>query len=256
MWFAWRNKFNLLTLTLAVALASFFLNIKGIKQDSNAAFYSPQTRFWELLSGSLLAWLVIYKKNGFTRYSSKIDGLLSMLVYREAVESNGKTLSNVIAFLGSFFLVYGFWRITKNVSFPGKWAVIPVLGTVLIILAGPKAWINRKILSNKIAVWFGLISFPLYLWHWPLLSFARIVEGEALSREVRIIVVVLAIFLAWLTCKLVERPLRLGKRGKFKVTVLAALMAFVCLVGSITYQKDGLEFRISNFTRISNAAGE
>lgn len=240
LWFAWKRKFNLLTLTVIVALISFSLNLKGIKQDSVATFYSPQTRFWELLSGSLLAWFAIYKKKAFLSYTLKIDSWLAKVVYREPVEADGKTLSNVIAFVGSLLLVYGFWQITKEVSFPGKWAVIPVLGAILIILAGPKAWVNRKILSNKLAVWFGLISFPLYLWHWPLLSFARIIESEVPSRNMRIAAVVLSIVLAWITYKLVERPLRFGKYSKVKVTVLVVLMTIVGSVGYYTYSKVNL----------------
>lgn len=246
LWFAWKRKFNLLTLTVIVALISFGLNLKGIKQDSVATFYSPQTRFWELLSGSLLAWFAIYKKIFFASYKLKIDDWLSRVVFRKSVEADGKTLSNVIAFVGSLLLVYGFWRITKEVSFPGKWAVIPVLGAILIILAGPKAWINRRILSNKVAVWFGLISFPLYLWHWPMLSFARIVEGEVPSRSIRIAAVVLSVVLAWLTYKLVERPVRLGKGEKAKVAILVVLMAVVGYVGYNAHERDGLRFRFKS----------
>jgi peptidoglycan/LPS O-acetylase OafA/YrhL len=245
LWFAWKRKFNLLTLTVIIALISLSLNLKGIKSDSVATFYSPQTRFWELLCGSILAWFAIYKKNAFHSYTLKIDGWLAKVIYREPIEADGKTLSNLIAFIGGLLLAYGFWRITKEVRFPGKWAVIPVVGAILIILAGPKAWINRKILSNKIAVWFGLISFPLYLWHWPLLSFARIVEGEVPSRNIRIAAVVLSIVLAWLTYKLVERPIRLGKAGKAKVSVLVVLMALVGALGYDTYIKDGYDARSS-----------
>jgi hypothetical protein len=140
-------------------------------------------------------------------------------------------------------LLYGFWRINKELSFPGKWALVPVLGAVLIITAGSKAWVNRTILSNKIAVWFGLISFPLYLWHWPLLSFARIVESEVPSRHIRVAAVALSIILAWLTYKLVERPIRFGQYGKAKVAVLVVLMAVVGYVGYNTYSHDGLKFR-------------
>jgi hypothetical protein len=126
---------------------------------------------------------------------------------------------------------------------------VPVLGTVLIIIAGSKAWVNRTILSNKVAVWFGLISFPLYLWHWPLLSFTRIVEGEVPSRNIRIAVLVLSVVLAWLTYKLVERPLRFGKYDKAKVAVLVTLMTIIGYVGYNTYQREGLTFR---FNRLSN----
>ena len=219
LWFAWKRKFNLLSITVVVVVASFILNLKGVKQDMVATFYSPQTRFWELLSGSFLAWFTLYKKDAFTGIKSKIDVWLSRIVCSEKQDNDGRTLSNVISFVGLFLLLYGFWRINKELSYPGKWALVPVLGAVLIITAGSKAWVNRTILSNKLAVWFGLISFPLYLWHWPILSFARIVESEVPSRNIRIAAVVLSIALAWLTYKLVERPIRFGNYSKVKVTV-------------------------------------
>lgn len=243
LWFAWKRKFNLLTITSVVAIATFVLNIKGIEQDMVATFYSPQTRFWELLCGSLLAWVTLYKKDAFANVEHKLFYWLSRIVYSEKQEADGKTLSNVVSFVGLLLLLYGFWRINKEFTFPGKWALVPVLGAVLIITAGSKPWVNRTILSNKITVWFGLISYPLYLWHWPLLSFARIVEGEVPSRNIRIVAVVLSILLAWVTYKLVERPLRFGKHSKAKVAVLVVLMTIVGYVGYNTFERDGLKFR-------------
>jgi peptidoglycan/LPS O-acetylase OafA/YrhL len=246
LWFAWKSKFNLLTITIVVAVATFILNLKGVKQDMVATFYSPQTRFWELLSGSLLAWFTLYKKDAFSNIKSKIDIWLSLIVYSEKREGDGKTLANLLSFVGLCLLLYGFWRINKELSFPGKWALVPVLGAALIITAGSKAWVNRKILSNKVAVWFGLISFPLYLWHWPILSFARIVESEVPSRNIRIAAVVLSTALAWLTYKLVERPLRFGNYSKVKVTVLVILMNIVGFLGYNNFSRDGLPFREFN----------
>lgn len=243
LWFAWKRNFNLLTITIIVALISFILNIKGIKQDVVSTFYSPQTRFWELLSGSLLAWITLYKKGAYQIVRSKLVGWLDTVVYSNRQKSDGKTLSNALSFVGSFLLVYGFWKINRDFSFPDKWAVIPVLGAVLIISAGQKAWVNRTILSNKVSVWFGLISFPLYLWHWPLLSFARIVESEVPSRNIRITAVLLSIVLAWLTYKLVERPIRFGKHNKAKVCVLVFLMIMLGYIEYKTYSQDGLDFR-------------
>jgi peptidoglycan/LPS O-acetylase OafA/YrhL len=243
LWFAWKRKFNLLTLTVIVAVTSFALNIKGVWQDSVATFYSPQTRLWELMSGSILAWFALYKQNTYTNIKLKLDNWPTKAFYREDVEIDGTTLSNVFSFLGFLLLAYGFWRISTTVSFPGWWAVVPVSGTVLVILAGSNAWINRKILSNKIVVWLGLISFPLYLWHWPLLSFARIVEGEVPGRNIRIAAVSLSVVLAWLTYKLVERPIRSGKHENPKVIVLVVLMAIVGYVGFNTYSHDGLKYR-------------
>jgi peptidoglycan/LPS O-acetylase OafA/YrhL len=190
-----------------------------------------------LLSGSLLAWVTLFKKNGFANVTHKLDYWLSHIIFSEKQEADSKTLSNVLSFVGLLLLVYGFWRINKELSFPGKWALVPVLGAVLIITAGSKAWVNRTILSNKIAVWFGLISFPLYLWHWPILSFARIVEGEIPSRNIRIVAVVLSILLAWLTYKLIERPLRFGKNSKAKVAVLVVLMVVIGGFSYYSYRK-------------------
>ena len=235
LWISWKRKFNLLTITILVTVISFFLNIKGIRQDAVATFYSPQTRFWELLSGSLLAWLTLYKKNEFVIIKNKIEGFLAC---REKQSADGKILSNALSFVGLSLLVYGFWRISKESSFPGKWALVPVLGTLLLLMGGSKAWINRTILSNKIAVWFGLISFPLYLWHWPLLSFVRIVESEVPSLNIRIVAVVLSILLAWLTYKLIERPIRFGKHGSLTVATLSGLAIAIGVTGFVVNKTD------------------
>jgi len=246
LWFAWKRKFNLLTLTIVVALVSFALNLKGIKHDSVATFYSPQTRFWELLSGSTLAWFTLYKKSVYETYKLRIDGWVTRIFYRSEVEADGRIISNFTSIVGCLLLVFGFWRITKDLSFPGNWAVLPVLGAILIILAGPTAWVNRNILSNKIAVWFGLISFPLYLWHWPLLSFARIVIGETPSLNIRISAVAISVFLAWVTFKLVERPIRLGRHTYNMVAVLVVLMAAVGTLGYYTFASNGFPNRVIN----------
>jgi hypothetical protein len=160
-------------------------------------------------------------------------------LYSEKQDYDGKTLANVLSFVGLFLLLYGFWRINKELSFPGKWALVPVLGALFIITAGSKAWVNRTILSNKIAVWFGLISFPLYLWLWPILSFARIVESEVPSRNIRIAAVALSIALAWLTYMLVERPLRFGNYNKIKVMLLVVLMTIIGFCGFYLFSKNG-----------------
>ena len=96
---------------------------------------------------------------------------------------------------------------------------MPTLGAYLIIAAGPSAWLNRNVLANKTLVWFGLISFPLYLWHWPLLSFLRIVESDVPARELRISVVFLSIFLAWITYQVIEKPIRFGKSVPAKTVI-------------------------------------
>ncbi|QWD68084.1 acyltransferase family protein [Polynucleobacter sp. VK25] len=232
LWISWRCKFNLLFIAIMMALASFALNVYGINQDAVATFYSPQTRFWELLSGSLLAWIALYKRAWLGNAEKKIDASLASL-----------KSSNILSIIGFCMLAYGLWSINKDISFPGWWALIPVMGTVLIIAAGSEAIINRLVLSNPLIVWFGVISFPLYLWHWPLLSFARIIEGAVPSLGIRIGACLLAVLLAWVTFKLVESPIRFGKNTKASVVILLSLMTIVGYIGFNTYVRNGLSFR-------------
>ncbi len=242
VWIAWRQKINFLVLTITVASISFILNIVGINSDLIATFYSPQTRFWELLIGSLLAWfsLQVGRNNKY-----KIGDFWLVNSYNDKVDSENR-LANGLSLAGFFLLVSGFWGINKDLNFPGYWALFPVLGSALIISAGANAWLNRKILSNKIAVWFGLISFPLYLWHWPILSFVRIVEGDLTSYKMRICALTFSVALAWLTFRFVENPFRIGKSDKAKAIFLITIMSIVGYIGYNTYIRDGLMFRHAN----------
>ncbi len=233
LYIAWKRKFNLLIITTLIAISSFMLNLKGVKQDTVGTFYSLQTRFWELLSGSLLAYVMILKKEALYYFQKKTG------------EAN-KMFNNSLSFFGLLLILLGVWGINKELSFPGKFALIPIFGTLLIIMAGSQAWANKTILSNKILVWFGLISFPMYLWHWPLLSFTRIVLDEAPSRNIRIGVVILSAVLAWLTYKLVEEPMRSGNHGKIKVAFLVILISIVGFAGYSVYKKNGLTGRNEN----------
>ena len=117
------------------------------------------------------------------------------------------------ALTGILLLTLAVLFITQEKRFPGWWALLPAIGTYLILSAGPYAWFNRTVLSNRVLVWFGLISYPLYLWHWPLLSFIRIAGGQTPLLEIRIGAVLLSVILAWLTYILVEKPIRSGKHG-------------------------------------------
>ncbi len=243
LWLAWKVRFNLLAITGAITVASFGLNIAGAGHDAVATFYSPQTRFWELLAGTLLAWFALYKKTAYASLKLKMNLWLAKVQKREKLDGGGEALPNILSLLGCLLLTYGYWRIDKNLSFPGYWALLPVLGAALIILAGSKAWLNRNILSNRLAVWVGLISFPLYLWHWPLLTFARIATSETPTQKMRIAAVLLSVVLAWLTYKLIEQPVRFGRHGRAMVTSLITLMAMIGFVGGNTYSRDGLKYR-------------
>jgi hypothetical protein len=152
------------------------------------------------------------------------------------------------SFVGLALILASIAAYSAQTPWPGSRAVAPVLGAVLLIAAGPQAWINRKLLATKPMIWIGLISYPLYLWHWPLLSFLRIIEGQMPAREWRIAAVLLSFALATLTYWLVEKPLRYGGRGALKASALSLALALIGYIGYNAFERDGLVFQLKEET--------
>jgi peptidoglycan/LPS O-acetylase OafA/YrhL len=219
---AWRLRANLVTVTAILALLSFVLNAFSVIHHGTAAFYSPLSRAWELLAGALLA-CAAHGKTGPDTPASK---------------------ANLAALLGLALLVFGV-TMTKQEHFPGWRALVPVAAAGLLIAAGQRAWFNRVVLSHPLAVWFGLISYPLYLWHWPLLSFAQIVESHQPAPRIRLAALLLAVVLAWLSYRLLELPLRrLGSsKARAAVALLLVLMTATGLGGWYLFENAGLPQR-------------
>ena len=254
LWFVYKLGGSLLKVCIYLAAASFFLNIYESNIDTAADFYFPQTRFWELMLGSILAWVTLYIPDFSTRTFTKLSEWFSKAYFRDQV-IEAKNLSSSVSVLGLLLLAYGFWYLDKDFVFPGKWALIPVGGTLLVIIAGQEAWVNRVILSNSVAVWVGLISFPLYLWHWPLLTFARIIGSGTPGVSIRVAVVLLSVALAWLTYRLIEQPIRTGPNSRAKVTVLVLLVVMVGFLGFGIFSQSGLSFREVEQINASKSSG-
>ncbi len=217
---AWKRRMKLALLTAVLAGASFLLNVAGVTHRASATFYSPASRAWELLFGALLAGHLLKpgQANAAPRHWQSVLGLA--------------------------LLAIGMVFVTRERHFPGWLALLPTLGALLLIGAGPQAWVNRTLLSNRLMVWFGLISYPLYLWHWPLLSFAQIIESKTPSDAIRAGAIALAVLLAWITYRFIERPLRFGA-GRARVAGLACAMVAVAAIGGFLVQQDGLPKRAS-----------
>jgi peptidoglycan/LPS O-acetylase OafA/YrhL len=201
----------------AVAAASFGLSLLiflGLKEWS---FYSPLPRAWELLAGGLLASRLV---EGAQRQSSPLrDNLLSA--------------AGLAAIIGAAA------ALNKESLFPGAWALLPALGAVLIISA-PNSTVNRVLLSSRAMVAIGLISYPLYLWHWPLLSYLGIIRNGVPNAIEICAVVVVAFVLAWLTFRFVEIPLR---RQPKAVPGLSFALLAVGLAGIATAANSGFAVR-------------
>ncbi|CDZ78169.1 O-acetyltransferase OatA [Legionella massiliensis] len=233
VWFAWRMRFSLLFTIVLVFAISFLLNITTVHYDITAAFYSPQTRFWELLTGSFLAFLTVQNEAGLPRLFSKLN----------QAENKKKLLANIQSMVGIFLIILTLFVLKRGRHFPGWAALLPTIGALLIIGAGAGAWLNRRVLASPIMVWVGLISFPLYLWHWPLLTFPRIITGDLPSVQIRVIAVLMAIFLAWLTYQFIEKPLRANQNKLRSSLALLALMLMIALLGWEGYKTEGFPKR-------------
>ena len=119
-------------------------------------FYLLPYRAWEFLCGALLAWWH----------------------YEKGHEDEVPRWREGMSWAGMGLLVAGMVTINSTAPYPGWRALVPVIGTLLLIEGGKDARANRLLLSHPAVVWVGLISYPLYLFHWPILSFLHIVKGE------------------------------------------------------------------------------
>jgi peptidoglycan/LPS O-acetylase OafA/YrhL len=218
VWRSWRRVWPA---AAVLGIASLALSVYLTATDPTAAFYSPLSRFWELALGGVLA--------GLERERGRV------LVPAPTLVSLG----------GLVMLVASARLFTQSSAFPGMNAVWPVLGSALIIAAGPASWLNRKVLAQPALVAVGLISYPLYLWHWPILSFARIVLAEDLSAAIRFALLAVSVALAVVTYWLIERPVRARRVTLALCGALCAADLVVGLAGWQVFSADGAPGRLA-----------
>ena len=219
LWFGWRLRLSIPLLLATLILASFGLNIFKTDVDKTFAFFALRTRAWELLLGAAIGYAA-----------------LSWRARNDLMAAPDKSL---LSFGGLVAIALGCLSLTRHSQFPGWWALLPVAGTALILSAGPRSWINRKILGHRALVAIGLFSYPLYLWHWALLSFVFVAMDPRPSVGLRAQVVLLSFALAWLTYRFIETPLRRVRQPSRLIAVLSLLMLTVAAFGLFIYREHG-----------------
>ncbi len=191
--------------------------------DPVAAFFLFPFRAWELLTGVLLA---IWMQNGARPKAAWLSwvGLALVLV--------------------SIFTI-------RSAGFPGWQALVPVIGTMLMLAGGDGKTPVNAVLSMKGPVFVGLISYSLYLWHWPVLVLSKYWRDGYASGLEAAAWLGLAVVLAILSWALVERPLRRAKGIKDKVFLGGALTAagVMCVFGAFTFVRDGVPQRFNDDVR-------
>ena len=241
LWACWKARVNMALVLVVIALLSFLTNMLSVQDDAAVAFYSPLSRFWELMIGALLAY---YEKSRGASIAKPGD----TVNFGESQPPGANfqlagLFYGALPWLGLSMVIGAFVFIDEGDQFSGLLALVPVAGAALIVYGGNNYWLNRRVLGSKVLVWVGLISYPLYLWHWPLLSISMIIQGQPATPVIRLSIVVISVVLAWLTFRFIERPVRSTKQGGVKTSVLVILMAVVGAVGLWTFSGEGLPAR-------------
>ena len=244
IWLSFKNRILPSFVIIFLGLLSFLDNLYLFRIDARADFYSPFARLWELLAGAGLASLSQMHSDMTVRH--EWNTCWFRFLRKSSPTSDGRGLDLPLALVGSCFLCAGLLLARSDKPWPGWGGVMPVVGTLALIAAGPANPINRLVLSNPVAVFVGKISYPLYLWHWPLLSFFFIIGGtvNASTLTLRTGLIFLSFFLATLTYVMVERPLRFGLGARSaKLAALIFVMMIVGVAGLSIYYSEGLPNR-------------
>ena len=218
-----KSNMGLHKVLIGLVFASFLLNIIFVKNYQSATFYLPFARTWELGLGGLIAINYFHvNRLGFNK--------------------------NLLSILGLCGVIIPIFSISTQSVFPG-WAVVsPVLGTALLLYTSHSEVLVTRALSMRGLVYLGLISYPLYLWHWPVLSFGRLIKGGELSLLETSFLLLASILLAYATYVLLEKRIRY--LGAKTVIVLCILMAAIGFQGWNTYHREGLGYRLAKNIQI------
>ena len=209
---------------LSVFVASFAYSVVLTPIDPIAAFYLPWSRGWELALGSLIAYREVF--------------------WLDVMPYPSRRIANIGAALGIALMLGAFLFLNEAQAFPGWLAAIPTVGCALVI-AHPHSLPGEVALGNRVAGFFGAISYPLYLWHWPLFAFARIWPGVIPTTPVLFALAGVGVALAALTYRLIEQPIAFPFRRRPFATasILVGMLALTGLAGKLTYDAKGFPSR-------------
>ncbi|HSI24908.1 MAG TPA: acyltransferase family protein [Methylotenera sp.] len=239
---AWRfiGKRWIVGMLFVGALASLAASEWALTRFSSASFYLLPTRGWELLIGALAAFFLFSKADTVNKPSQ-----LPFIV------------SQAASLLGLLLITYAVFVYDKFTLFPGLNALVPTIGTVMIILfANPLTYVG-KILGSKLLVGIGLISYSAYLWHQPLFSFARYGSIEEPSKILFLLLIVISLLLAFLSWKFVETPFRnknIVRRNQIFWFGLIGSLFFIS-VGLVGVANKGFEIRYNMPASLSSSFG-
>ena len=206
----------------------------GAFHDPSATFFLLPTRGWELLIGALTA---------FHLGSGKKFSVLA--------PGAGHWVNQIMSAVGLLIIAYAVFSFDKTTPFPSIYALIPTVGAALVILCATPQTAVGKLLSTRLLVGIGLISYSTYLIHQPLFVFARLHSGHALTTSMLSMLLLSSLALAYFSWRYVERPFRSKRQTSRNTIFVFSLIGtiFFLMVGLVGYSNNGFESRVSDEVR-------
>jgi peptidoglycan/LPS O-acetylase OafA/YrhL len=222
------DRFVLVILTIAAFGISYWLSVN----KPSAAYYLLPARAWEMVAGAVLA-----------------SGALPKV--------RGAILRQMLPAIGVGMILLSIFWIRSDMTFPGWVALIPCIGAAMIIHSDGRSWVASHILSARPMIFIGLLSYSLYLWHWPVLAFLRVRTSSInLDPAVAVSAIILTFMLAWLSWRYVERPFRDRRHmpSRRMLTLLGGGSVAVLALAGLVILFAGFPGRISEPVKIALAA--
>lgn len=229
---------------VVVTIFSLLISIFLTKDHPSYSYYLPVTRIWELLSGSLI---YIYSHSTQSFISTPFISRFKCSRFLSA---------NLLAIFGFLSIVFSSFFISNNDQFPGYLALLPVIGAGSLILSGPNSKVNAIVLSHRLMVYIGKISYPVYLWHWPLLCFFQIVFCESLGVYLKLSLVLLSLLIGSITHHIVEKPFSRLKRFPYLDRAPIQLAIFGCLMSILIWKVPAVLPEWPGVYKIEEAIGD
>ena len=207
----------------------------GSRNYPSATFYFLHSRMWELIIGSILAYFEIFKNLKRKKDRSKI--------------------SLILPSIGIILIGHSMLFFNDKMFHPSFYTLSPIIGVCLVIFFSHKDEFITKILSTKLFVGIGLISYSLYLWHYPIFAFSRIIEFTSGSVEKKILLAVIILILSIFSYFFIERPAR-NRKYKFKIILSFIFLFLFTLIftNSTVIAKKGYKERIPQMLQNSFVA--
>ncbi len=222
--FKYFRKYLIYSLVVGL-IVSFGFAVWTSNNYPSASFYFIHTRAWELLTGSILAYFEVKKGH----------------------RSQNHKLNLIMPTIGMLLIFHSFFFFDHQTIHPSFYTLSPIIGVCLIIWYSNKDEIITKILSTKLFVGIGLISYSLYLWHYPVFAFARVTEILSNNILYEIFIGFVILFASIFTYFFIEKPFR-NKTNNFKkiLIFILSLTLFIIFFNFYIIIKDGLKKRIPN----------